>query len=127
MADKSLVISCADAGYIDLIHNFIRKELKPGSYFEIKYPGASLAFKTNEPGMINGVKTLLPFINTIYVIDHLNCAAYKKEYKDNDVNMRNHTDNMISTKKILSSILPKSVVVHYYFMTADGSTYLVDV
>lgn len=127
MSDKSLVISCSDAGYVDLIHDFMRKVLKPGSYFEIKYPGASLAFKTNEDGMINAVETLLPFISTVYVIDHFDCAAYKKEYHKEDIDIDKHTMNMRNTKQILSSILPEFIVVHYYLMARDGRTYAVDI
>lgn len=124
MADKALVISCVDERYVDIVDNFMKKVLPPGSYFKLLFPGACLGFVTYPDAMEYSIDLLLPSISTIYILDHYDCKAYQHQYKTSDTEIHHHIQNMINAVNILRT--RTSVPIYCYLVNPDESVVQVD-
>ncbi len=122
---KNLVISCMDFRFRPLVAEWIDVNLN-GSADLVSMAGASAAINNNST--INaicdyvGIGCRLHEVNTIYIIDHMDCGAYggsaKHASKEDEILM--HKNELLKAKDELASrfegINIKTYIIGFDFM-----------
>lgn len=122
---QRLVISCADARYLDMVDEFLKKGFEPGSYYKILFPGSSLAFHTCPDAMDYALGLFLPSITSIHIIDHYDCAAYKDAYNIEDTDQKKHLQNLRDAVRRIRS-LNADIPIYTYLFNPDGTVIQVE-
>lgn len=121
---SSLIISCADARYIHMVDEFIQRGFQQGSYYKILFPGSSLAFHTCPDAMNYCLGLFLPIVESIHIIDHHDCAAYKDAYQTQDTDQKTHIENLRDAIRAIRK-MKDDIPIYTYLFNLDGSAYSV--
>jgi len=122
---STLVISCIDYRFQDVIHKFLNKNV-PGDYDLVSVVGAckSLIKKGEREFLIKqiGISSKLHKIKRVYLINHQDCGAYGNEdFLDPISEKKRHFKDLKKAKETLYKIFPNVENIKLFFLNYPDS------